>query len=372
METIDPGIQLLNEQNRALYRSPEVSQVVGFLTMHGVEVGPLRTDRIAAYMGFLADPQYANDGILTGNTRSLNRQVARSVLQESAGLTPEKLDRIQTNQEYTLRPWAEHLGKNEAHYPNWFRLYAFEGVKGLRPYSRAKDGFARRQPNTRMPYPQLHQGALALTYDLLLRAKINGETVEGGYDNPKQEAAFQTALRSASFRALYVHSLRETKGVVTDKMRAITDGEWKIYNKGRHIDQFFRDLQGFSLEWCIAKNYPDAKEYMNLGDMYIYRTKDETGVPRVPRLAVCANGTKIIEIGGIDPRQEVESVLLEELRSFLVNLPGRAETELIRLQDAKEWYALKAKLNANPKATLSKHELIFFCLLYTSPSPRDS
>jgi hypothetical protein len=353
MEGVDPGIEFIAEQNRQLYRSREVTEVVAYLATNGAEIGRRRVDRIAAYIGFLADPEYVNDGILTGDTDSIDLQCNEAAIKQHPTLSPDELRNAQFNQEHSIRPWAQYLGRNEPGYPLWFRMYAFNAARRLWPYDQDTNSFRHRDEDTLAPYPQLHEGALDLTYRLLQRARFDGKAVSGGYDDPQEEKAFQTALRAGNFRALYTHALHRTEGLVTLELRATTQGQWNHYPKGSDPTTLFRDLQGFSINWCTSTGFSHAKSYIEQGDMYIYYTNDQEGVARVPRLAINVTDEGIAEVRGIGLEQEVEGELLELLGSKLLEFEG-FEDYLKNLSDSTRLYALKKAMN---KTRLNKKEL---------------
>jgi hypothetical protein len=75
-----PGSQFLHERNPNLHSSQEVEGVVGYLRAGGESIPNEPSDKISAYLGFLANGDYVNDGILTGDQSSIDRQIDAHVI----------------------------------------------------------------------------------------------------------------------------------------------------------------------------------------------------------------------------------------------------------------------------------------------------
>ncbi len=71
----EPGSQFLHDRNPHLHTATEVEAVVDYLRNGGEHIPNEPADKISAYLGFLANRDYVNDGILTGDQASIDRQV---------------------------------------------------------------------------------------------------------------------------------------------------------------------------------------------------------------------------------------------------------------------------------------------------------
>lgn len=72
-----PGARLLHKRNSDWHNSPEVMATVNYLRQGGANFPNEPEAKIAMHIDFLADPDYVNDGILTGNETSVKRQMMR-------------------------------------------------------------------------------------------------------------------------------------------------------------------------------------------------------------------------------------------------------------------------------------------------------
>jgi hypothetical protein len=148
--------QFLHEQNGNFHSSQEVEEVVGYLRASGERIPNEPSYKIVAYMGFLAHSDYVNDGLLTGNQESIERQVERYVIRRED--VPEAFSRsrshlasneriiewAQEDQRSRLKEWAEHLSSEESDYPLWFRYYAFNSLVKLGRFDYDKQQFQKR------------------------------------------------------------------------------------------------------------------------------------------------------------------------------------------------------------------------------------
>lgn len=76
----EPGSQFLHDRNPNLHTATEVEGVVDYLRNGGEHIPNEPADKISAYLGFLANRNYANDGILTGDQASIDRQIEAHVI----------------------------------------------------------------------------------------------------------------------------------------------------------------------------------------------------------------------------------------------------------------------------------------------------
>lgn len=74
------GEQFLHKRDVSLQASQEVESVVDYLKSDGEKIPNDPAQRLEAYLGFLARDDYVNDGLLTGDPESMNRQIAALVI----------------------------------------------------------------------------------------------------------------------------------------------------------------------------------------------------------------------------------------------------------------------------------------------------
>ena len=102
-----PGSQFLHEKNPNLHFSQEVEGVVYYLRAGDEAIANEPADKINAYLGFLANKDYVNDGILTGDPESVQRQVSAAVIDvnpETANAYYKFQSKIAREQGVTLDP----------------------------------------------------------------------------------------------------------------------------------------------------------------------------------------------------------------------------------------------------------------------------
>jgi hypothetical protein len=241
-----PGSQFLHERNPQLHASNEVETVVGYLRTGGEAIPNQPADKISAYLGFLANREYVNDGILTGDQSSIDRQIEAHVIKAEdvpegyfelqrriareqghgdIAITPEMRDQmveaVQTDQRAGLSKWVEYLGGDDGGYPDWFKKYTWDSVTRLGTFDKEKHEFGKRSRGTTAPYPELNREALAYVYDVLNKSRVQGEKVDGGGNDDK----LQKLLKSANFGKLYAHAVLE---VTPDRVQPV---DWPVHCK---------------------------------------------------------------------------------------------------------------------------------------------
>ncbi|HSW66922.1 MAG TPA: hypothetical protein VLI54_07340 [Bacillota bacterium] len=362
-EYVDPGAQFLHERDRALHKSTEVAQVVGYLRSHGTRISQSPAEKIGAYVSFLADPEYVNDGLLTGDMASAQRQLDISAVDIPETIDDpeqrEQQEMVRLNQLTSLGPWMRCLNDNRPGFQNWFRLYAFNEVRKLCPYDYTTDTMARRDTNTYAPFPELNERALVLTYIYLRDARMHGLRVAGGYADASQETIFQRDLKNAHFRGLYMHALKKIGvGRITDEMKAVTGGFWRLYPKDSDATDLYSAQQGFGLGWCTATGYGSAKHYLSTSDLHVFYTRGSAFQERIPRLTVVTDLGAVSEARGVERDQEVEVIMLDTLERKLAELPC-SDTFRERIASRRKLHDIQVKTTGNENVRLTPSELAF-------------
>lgn len=379
-----PGSSFLHERNPSLHTSLEVEAVIGYLRSGGESIPDEPADKISAYLGFLANEEYVNDGILTGDQDSIDRQIEAHVIKPEDvpegyfelqrriarerghgddPITPymrhEAQRIISADQRHSIKSWAEYLFGTDAGYPDWFKLYAFEGVLKIGKFNKQKEEFQKRSNLTTVPFPELNRGALSQVYSWLKMTKIDNADVSSVFGESKTETAFQQALRSGNFASLYALAIRKTReGMITDEQKQEVIGSWKKYAQGSDPRRLHDDLQGFGLGWCTATGYETAVTHLKGGDFFVYYTRDEDGKDIVPRVAIRMGQGEVAEVRGIYAAQELEPVIADITAEQLQGLPG-GEGYIRKAEDMKRLTTIEKKIIANPDAELSSEELRF-------------
>lgn len=394
--TIPEGM-LAHHSDPSLHGSREVEDVVRYLAAnsHGIDPALKGEERkiakVSQYLGFLADPSYVNDGTLTGDAASRERQVEAHIIQ-SEKFKPSFLDvhiqaafnqgrgRVDTvpegqqamfkevvreDQRGSLGIWYEYLTANEAGYPTWFRKYAADGVVKLGVYDKEKGTFTKRSPSTTLIFPDLNAEALAYTYE-----KVKGQL-------EAKQAGDMKAVKETNFGKLYAEALGEV-GHTSDELKKITEGQWVKFDQSDKMEDaeaLANSLRGYGTGWCTAGR-STAHEQLKNGDFYIYFTPNAEGEYKVPRVAVrMAKQVEfegdpqgydaVNEVRGIGPGQEIELPLRDVVEEAVKTLP-EGEIYIAKEQDMTGLTALYDKVERSNNVTLTDDEII---LLYELDHP---
>lgn len=375
-----PGSKFLHERNPNLHTSAEVEHVVDFLRASGEAIPNNPADKISAHLGFLASRDYVNDGILTGDQSSIDRQVdahviraedvpegyfelqrriareqGRGDVQITSEMRRQMVEAIQADQKAGLNKWVEYLGGNDGGYPDWFKTYTWNSVVKLGSYDKEKQEFQKRSKGTTAAYPELNREALAYVYDALNKSRVQGEMVDGGASNEQ----LRKLLKGGNFGNLYAHAVLE---VTPDnpELRNEVRGSWTKFNQTddpRTARRLSGSLQGHGTGWCTAGE-STASMQLRSGDFYVYYTRDEDGKDTVPRVAIRMEEGEVAEVRGINSAQELEPVMADITAERLKDLPG-GEAYIRKAEDMKRLTTLEKKITAKPDAELKSEEVRF-------------
>ncbi len=246
-----PGSSFLHERNPNLHTSQEVEVVADYLRNGGEAIPNEPADKISAYLGFLANREYVNDGIQTGDQSSVDRQINAHVIdatdvpegyfelqrriareqghgdvQITSEMRRQMTEAVQADQRVGLGKWVEYLGGNDGGYPDWFKQYTWTSVTRLGTYDKDRGEFQKRSRGTTAPYPELNREALAYVYDVLDKSRVQGEQVNGGAN----DAQLQKLLKGGNFGKLYAHAVLEITPD-TPELRNEIRGSWTKFNQ---------------------------------------------------------------------------------------------------------------------------------------------
>ena len=402
MKQTTPGESLLHRRNPQLHNSREVDGVAGYLRQGGAKIPNEPVAKLGAYLEFLADPDFVNDGVLTGDKDSIRRQVeAVSVpltkenaeayvkfqakvareLGRGAEVEPSRLNDeakmnalrlVRKDQQQQLEEWIDELASDENNYPDWFKYWAFDQVKGLTVFNEdlgkngKPKGFERRSGGSFALFPELDRASLSLVYDFL-QEKLTGVPVETGHDF--DYSPMRALLDEANFGKLYGEA--QNYGFkITDKLKEVTTGSWHNFPRSYHAEDaevLSTLVRSYRTGWCTAGR-ETAQVQLQSGNFYVWcSTNPETGNDEVPRIAVRMENGVVAEVRGVEggKRQELEGGLTDIAMEKIKDLPGGAEY-FKKAEDMKRLTALDNKIHANPEAELSKSEIRFLYELDSS------
>lgn len=369
--------KLLHQKNPNLHSSREVEDVANYLRRSGESIPNEPTEKIKAYLGFLATE--VNDGLLTGDTESQHRQIDHAVIkakdipervfeleqqiarEQGHGDIPitdefrrQKIESIQADQRVSLEKWMHYLSDEQTNFPDWFRVYTYEAVLKLGDFDKEKKQFKKRSNKTVSPFADLNREALAYVYDKLHK-QLAGEIDEDTLDNPK----LKQLLEGANFGKLYAHAILEVTPATPEQL-ASTEGEWKKYeqtNDSEIARKLAESLQGHGTGWCTA-GVSTAEMQLRGGDFYVYYTYDEEQEATIPRVAIRMENGQVAEVRGIKPDQSMEDSMVDIAIEQVQALPG-GEAYFKKAEDMRRLTEIDSILRDNPDAELTKTQLSF-------------
>lgn len=379
------GAAFLHKQNPQLNASADIEHTVAFLRQQGAKIPDKPGKRIEAYLDFISDPNYGNDGILTGDKESINRQIdAITIKAEDVPASYFELQKriareqghgdihisdyirqkiivsLQKEQKRSLGRWAEYLSSpaNEVAFPDWFKKYAFEGVQKLGIFDKEKGEFTKRSKGTTAPFADLNPEALGHVLDALAKIHRGGGQLE--------DEKLTSLAMSGNFGKLYAHAI--SKVTVNPEQLSTTDGSWKKFNQIPYDDrnpesihgtarELADSLQGHGTGWCTAGE-ETAQRQLNRGDFYIYYSKDAEGNESVPRVAIRMQDGEVVEVRGIGDNQNLEADMIDIAQDKFRSLPGGEKYEK-KAADMRRLTEIERLMKSDPNAPLSVEDLRF-------------
>lgn len=256
------------------------------------------------------------------------------------------------DQKQSLDNWIDYLSSNDAVYPPWFKLYAWQQITKLSQFDKERGEFKKRTKSTVAPFPDIYSEPLAIIADLYEQVKENNNNTEARREFDKK------------FPSLYAELIQKTLEAQAEQGEEIR-GEWVKYEKGKQgeAEKLFASLQNQGTGWCTAGK-STAQQQINSGDFYVFYTLDEEGKPTKPRLAIRMEGEEIGEVRGKLGRQEVEPILQPILDAKLADFGPKAEKFRKKSADVQHLKTLKEKQEKGEAFT--KDDLTF---LYELNSP---
>ena len=208
----------------------------------------------------------------------------------------EMLKHIQDEQKKSLDLWLTYLNSKDAMYPMWFRYYAFQGMLKLGKYDKERGKFTKRSKNTAIPFIEVNPEILGQMYTLLSKMMAKKEL---------SLEEVKTLNNGESFNKLYTYILNNM--IINIGKLDSKDGMWIKYDQGKNYKKLWQSLQGKNTGWCTAGE-ETCKTQIEIGNFYVYYTKDENDKYKIPRVAIRMRGCdEIAEVRGIDKNQNLES-----------------------------------------------------------------
>jgi len=215
-------------------------------------------------------------------------------------------------QKGSLDRWIEYFASSDTdHYPTWFKYFVFQGVIRIGYYDKEKECFTKRTKSTVKPFIEINYEAIALMYDVIVKA-LNKDDIN--------DDILLNLINNGNFSKIYAYCIKKIEEADKDNVNS-TEGIWKKYEKGSDPNILFNDIHGKGTGWCTAGGIETATYHIKNGDFYVYYTKDKDGEFTRPRIAIRMERNKIAEVRGIGPNQHLESNMIVAVKEKLKEFP---------------------------------------------------
>ena len=325
-----PGEQFLHQRDSTLHTSQPVEHEVERMKDQGERVSQKPADKLAEWMGVLEkthlghrdDPRvldrikesYYNKYVIDPkdipesyyeNQRRIARERGQGDIETTDDMRRQSEEVIIADQKSTIDNWLDYFMSSDSDsYPMWSKYWAFTGMLKLSTFDKEKHAFASRDKNTVAPFPDINREALAYVIDSIIK-KVNKENIPAADDNPE----FKKILEGANFGKLYTWAIEKVTPTEESELSS-TKGEWVKYDQGSDHMPLVESLQGYGTGWCTAGE-ETAKHQLQGGDFYVYYSYDETGQPKIPRVAIRMEGDNIGEVRGIAADQNLDPYIAD-------------------------------------------------------------
>jgi len=270
----------------------------------------------------------------------------------------QNTEAIIADQTASMDKWTDYLSSNDAPYPDALKYWTLRSVLSMGEYDKEKKQYPQRSKGTTKPFPDLNREALAYVID----AVDKKYTAKGANRaNEDTDPEFEKLLQGENFAKLYAFAIE--KVTPADEQGLVnTSGHWVKYDQGSDHMPLVTSLQGHGTGWCTAGE-STAQAQLQGGDFYVYYSNDSDGKSVVPRVAIRMDGSKIGEVRGIAPEQNLDPYVVHIVEQKLEEFPdGKAYQK--KVTDMKHLTEIDHKMQAG--TLLDASELVF---LYEVDSP---
>ena len=258
----------------------------------------------------------------------------------------EEAKNIINEQKNSLDRILNYFSSEDAMYPMWAKVWAFQGIVRMGKFDKEKNKFTKRNKNTVTPFIELNQEVLAKAIDFMV------SSIDENYLN--DEAIINKLVEQGSFQKLYEHLYVEMLHKKTKFDATETNGKWIKYDRGGDHIPLVNSLEGKGTGWCTA-GASTAKTQLSGGDFYVYYTADENGEYTNPRVAIRMDNNKIAEIKGIAANQNLESEMNGVVEEILNDFGEISKNEYLKkVNDMKQLTRIY-----NDQDNLTFNDLVF-------------
>lgn len=255
--------------------------------------------------------------------------------------TSKDIEGIISNQKESLNTWYYYLFNPQLDIPTWIRFFIFKSILSLGNFNPENNIFNRRSRKTINAFPVFNKESVDLVINHLIKLEENSNFTDH---------ELRRIVSENSFNKLYASSL-----IRISSLSKSNQGIWKIYEDGDYL-KLTSDIKNMIVPWCIKRNY-EASEFLEVGSIKIFYTKDYNGNYTIPRLCIRKAKDKIVEVRGVkDGYQNVEDVMLPVLHDEIKDIDHN-DIVYKTLLDMEKLSTIYKKYKN--KEELTKEELIF-------------
>ena len=325
---------------------------LGLINEYSIDVRDEKTLTKIAHGLFESEKKLARERGQGVEVEQLERQSESQILDKYRNLTQEK----HVKQEETLSSWLDYLKQNDAEYPTWFRYFVIRSLGKLGTLDKEKGKYSLRTQYTVAPFPELNSEALGWTYQRLVSGLPADLWVPQDEDALRAKDRILSNLQKKDFAGLYVLGLAETSGELD---KSSIDGEWRTYPQYSNYKKLESDLAGKGTGWCTATG--SAYAHLEGGDFHVFFTKGKSDQYTEPRVAIRMENGQVSEVRGINQRQELEPILIDEAKKRYAPLPGgeKFQKKSADMKKVTEIYAQFDKQNNQWLRPLTKDDITF-------------
>lgn len=263
------------------------------------------------------------------------------VPEEANGLRGESregaIDAVQQRQKESIEAWVNILGSEQAPFPAWFKVFAWDGMSKMGAYNKEKQRYERRDQHTIAPFPACNVEILSKMYNYL--TSFYGEDDFGVYDDDNDELLAK-ALESGNFAGMYAAIERNMAPVVETPMNPEdVRGQWVAYVYGQ---EQLMTKASTGTGWCTA-NPATTSSYMRFGNyeepddgvegrnsFLVFHLEDPENEGKLAKNGCIAimldeNGVLTNEVRGLGDQEDIEDSLIGILKAKIETLPGNGK-----------------------------------------------
>ncbi|MFH0928530.1 MAG: hypothetical protein V1821_03595 [bacterium] len=291
-----------------------------------------------------------------------------------------EIQKVIESQKRSLNAWLDLLTGNEGRkYSTDVKYFVMQGVLKLGDFDTEKYFFANRRPETTTNFPEIDHEALFKILDAM-ELKYHPKDASTVLED---KDLLDLINAKSDFGKIYAKVMQKLdKEANKESLLPITEGEWRVFDKGSDPKVMVEALAGKRSNLCLA-NIGEATRYLEKGRVEIFLSYNRAKQPFMPRIALAiSDDLGLYEVRGtynknedIDPPMErIDEKGANELVKRVEPLPNgkeflKKDAHMKRLtaicdKCIKEDRKTKEKTYLNP--TLSKDELIF---LYEIDAP---